>query len=141
MKNKLLKVALQSVVTSVTTVVYPVTAVRIIVTDHPTFTPGSYVSVLLAISPRVSRIVGLLHTHPWGALLPCRVQSADIHSTHTVQVQVIYFYFLPPRPAIKLHICFLTSCIIIGRIFNFLARRHPLVSNFYEIFLRLKNID
>ena len=52
-----------------TSVVDPVTAVRVSVTEHPAFSPGSDSSFLLAISPRVPGIVGLLHTHPWAALL------------------------------------------------------------------------
>ena len=52
-------------VTPVRSIVDPMTADRISVTDHPTFTPGSYSSALLAITTRVPRIIGLFHTHPW----------------------------------------------------------------------------
>ena len=82
---------LVSPVTPVRSVVDPVTAVRVSVTEHPAFSPGSDISFLLAISPRVPRIVGLLHTHPWGTLLHRVVWR------HTGLYSPYYghFYFLP----------------------------------------------
>ena len=121
-------------VTPVRSIVDPMTADRISVTDHPTFTPGSYSSALLAITTRVPRIIGLFHTHPRWTLLHCRSQSPGLSVSPFVLIKINIRYVMNMISSLS-YLSYLKSHFEIWYVIcDILSDRWYLISNHLSYF-------